>query len=101
MSDKVIYRDFNHWWSRGKHGFSSASRDLVQDIWNDLEPTILASRDDYKNAYVQLMKEHTERKKDVIDAALKYIELHSKEDAPKFWRWYMDEAMKDFKEETE
>jgi len=49
---KRIYRDWDHWWANGRHGFTSASRELVRRIWQDLEPTIQASRDDYKKAYV-------------------------------------------------
>lgn len=93
MSEKVIYRDFKHWWSQGKHGFSSASFDLVQEIWNDLEPTIMASRDDYKHAFVRLLNENAKFESEVFDAALKYIEQHSKEGSPKFWRWFLDQEM--------
>jgi len=88
MTEKKIYRDWDHWWSEGRHGFTSYSRDLVKKIWEDLEPTVMASRDDYKHAFVKLMNQEIEFKKDLTDGLLRYIELYAKEDAPGFWRWY-------------
>ena len=89
---KKIYRDFNHWWSEGNHGYSSASREYAKELWDDLEPTILASRDDYKNSYVQLMKDRTKRHGDIMDHLLEYIQTFAKEDAPRFWKWYLDQV---------
>lgn len=89
---KKIYRDFNHWWSNSEaHGMSSASKDWMKEIWDDILPTIEATRDDYKNSYIELMKNQIERKTDIQDALLKYIELYKKEDSPLFWRWFVDE----------
>lgn len=85
-----IYRDFNDYFSHGNHGMSSCSRDWIKEIWDDLEPTIKASQDDYKKAYVLLMQEQTERKSDVLDAALIYISKFTKKSSPSFWRWYLD-----------
>ena len=90
----TIYRDFNHWWREGNHGYSSASREDAEEIWKDLEPTILASRDDYKNAFVELMNEHNKRRADLTDALLEYIEKFMPPTAPGFWRWYLDSEVK-------
>lgn len=91
---KKIYRDFNHWWCEGDHGYSSASRDHVKTIWDDLEPTILASRDEYKETYVEMMKEVAKGRSEHLDALLEYIELFKKDDAPKFYRWWIDQVLK-------
>lgn len=90
----MIYRDFDHWWREGKHGWSSASREYAIEIWNDLEETINASRDDYKNAMVDATIEQLKFRVEAFDAALKYIEQYSKPDAPKFWRWFLDKSRK-------
>lgn len=86
----MIYRDWEHYWREGKHGYSSAGREDAKQIWDDLAPTIEASRDDYKNAFVKMANEMNERRSEVLDHALKYIEQFAKPDAPKFWRWYLD-----------
>ena len=91
--EKKIYRDFDNWWAEGKHEFSSASYDWAKELWDDLEPTITASRDDYKNSYIQLMKEQVKRRTDLTDALLKYIEIHKNPEEQGFWRWWMDVAM--------
>lgn len=88
-----IYRNWEHYWREGVHGFSSASREEAKAIWDDIEPTIMASRDDYKNTFVQLMTEYTERRKDITDALLEYIDKFSKDRAPKFFRWYLDNKL--------
>lgn len=91
----MIFRDFNHWWSKNKTtGFTSASRDWAKEIWNELEPTILASRDDYKNAYVELMNEVANTQSELVSAMLAYIKENKKEDAPTFWRWWLDQEGK-------
>lgn len=94
MTNKKIYRDFQDYWRSGKHGYSSASKDEAIAIWEDLESTINASRDDYKNSFLQLMQENASLKSEITDALLKYVELYSSQDAPKFWRWYMDSYSK-------
>jgi len=43
-----IYKDYEDYWRHGKHGCSSYSRDIVEDTWKDLEPTILANRTDWE-----------------------------------------------------
>jgi len=92
--DKVIYRDFNHWFSRSHaHGMSSASRDWMEDIWNDIYPTIEASQDDYKRMYIHMMGEAAKRHSEVADAMLKYIKEFRQEDQPSFWRWWSDQEL--------
>ena len=86
----MIYRDFKHWWQEGKHGFSAASMDYATEIWKDLTETIEASRDDYKNSFLTVTKEFIDRKAGILEAALEYIELYAKPEAPKFWRWYLE-----------
>jgi hypothetical protein len=88
---KTIYRNFKHWWSTSKaHGMSSFSRDWMKQIWDDIFPTIEASQDDYKKAYIILMEEEKQRKSEIMDSLFKYIDINKKEDAPTFWRWYLD-----------
>lgn len=88
---KIIYRDFNHWWSTSEaHGMTSASRDWMKQIWDDIEPTIKASQDEYKQAYLKLMKDEVYQRCELTDAMLEYIKEFRKEGEPKFWRWWLD-----------
>lgn len=48
-----LYKDFNDYWRNGNHGCSSYSRDIVEDTWQDLEPTIMANRGDWENLLVE------------------------------------------------
>lgn len=95
---KTIFRDFDHFWQEGHHGWTSASRNIAKAQWDLFEPTILASRDEYKNAYVALMNEKAEDNSDYITALLDYIDLFKKEDAPKFFKWWSSRV---FKEDNE
>jgi len=92
MSKKTkIYRNFNHWWTTSEaHGMTSVSRDWIKDIWDDIEPTIRASRDDYKQAYINMMNQRAKRNLDIIDAMLEYIEEHKQVGQKGFWRWWID-----------
>jgi len=91
VKKKQIYRDFNHWFSTSEaHGMSSASRDWMEEIWNDIYPTIEASQDDYKKAYIELMKEIMVRESEILSATLEYIEEFKQENQPKFYRWWLD-----------
>jgi DnaJ-domain-containing protein 1 len=90
---KQIYRDFDHYWAEGNHGFSSMSKDLARETWEDFETTINATKDDYKKAYVELMNEKAQWQSDLVNAMLTYIKLYAKEDAPKFWKWYLDQKL--------
>jgi len=93
----MIYRDFNHWFGRSEaHGMSSASRDWMREIWDDLLPTIEASRDDYKHAYLLLTHERAHYHSRVMDALFEYIKLYSKKGAPKFYRWWLDKEQEKF-----
>jgi len=92
---KKIYRDFNHWFSESHaHGMSSASRDWLEEIWNEILPTIEASRDDYKNSYIQLMKDEVENRSEVVDALHAYIDAHKRPGDPRFARWWLDQMEK-------
>lgn len=90
MSEKKVYRDFDHWWREGNHGWTSASREYAIEIWADLEPTFNASLDDYKKAYIRLTNEQLEFRSDLQTAMLDYIKEFARPDAPKFWRWHFD-----------
>lgn len=85
---KRIYRDFDHWWQQGKHPWSSASYEIAKKIWDDLEPTIQASRDDYKDSFVALAKEVAEDRSIHVQMLLRYIEEFVPKDAPKFGYWW-------------
>lgn len=85
---KKIYRDFDHYWTQGDHGWSSASLDIAKEEWDRFEPTITASRDDYKQMYVELCKEVADGRSMYLEALREYIELYKKDDAPKFPRWW-------------
>jgi hypothetical protein len=80
---KTIYRDFDHYWS-------SASRDLAKEIWDDFEPTIIASREDYKNTYATLLKKKEKESDQFLTALLEYVETFHIDSKPSFWRWYLD-----------
>lgn len=86
----MIYRDFNHWWSEGKHGYTSASREYAKEIWDDLEETMKASADDAKLAYLALATERAEDRSKLVNALFDYIKAHAQPGQPKFWRWYME-----------
>lgn len=89
MSKPTIYRDFNHWFSQSHaHGMSSCSRDYVKGIWDELEPTIKASQDDYKQYYLELAKEVADNRSEMVDAMLEYIKEHKQEGQPSFFRWW-------------
>lgn len=91
---KQIYRNFDHYWSEGNHGFSSFSKDLARETWEDFETTINATRDDYKKAYIELMNEKANTQSDLVNAMLTYVKLHCVEGAPKFWKWYLEQELK-------
>jgi hypothetical protein len=95
MQDKKVYRNWDHYWSNGNHGFSSASKDYAKEIWDDFQPTIEASLDDYKRAYIKLTEEQLKFRSELTDALLDYIELYKKEDAPKFWKWFLEQSRKE------
>lgn len=91
---KRIYLDFNDWWSNGNHGWSSTGKEDAKEIWDDLEPTINAKRDDYENTFIALCNEMKAWRPQVTKALLDYVEKFKKDDAPKFWAWYYDQVMK-------
>lgn len=92
---KRIYRSWEDYWQNGNHGFSSASRECAKEIWDDFEPTIKATLDDHKKAYIVLTNEQLAFRGECFSAALDYIELYKKPDAPKFWRWLLDRTSND------
>ena len=87
----MIFRDWEHFWREGNHGYSSASREDAKELWDLFEPTINATKDDYKKAYLQLCKEKMEVKSEMQDAMLSYIEKFAKPGSPTFWRWWLDQ----------
>ena len=91
-----IYRDFNDYFSNGKHGYSSASRDIVKEIWDDIYPTIEASQNDYKKAYLALMTEESRRRVKLTDALLRYIDEAQKKhtDLEGFWKWWSNKILR-------
>ena len=86
----MIYNNFNEWYSKGNHGCSSASRDWLEDIWNDLQPTIHANENSLKEELRNRIKEFEQRKVEHFKACKAFMDKYSKEDAPKFHRWWMD-----------
>ena len=89
----MIFRDFEHWCSEIQaHGWSSAGREYAQAIWDELEPTIKASRDDYKKAYIKLMNEQAFNNVELVNALLEYIEEYKRPNQPKFWRWWFNKT---------
>ncbi len=98
---KQIYRDFDHWWREGNHGWTSASYEIAQATWEDFEPTITASRDEYKEMYVQLAIQVAKDRAEYSDAMREYMDLFTKEGSPKFARWWLDQMNAKFKKEDE
>jgi len=92
---KKIYLDFDDYWKNGDHPWTSASIDIAREEWNRFEPTINASRDDYKKMYVELANEMVNQRCEHIDKLYKYIELFSKEGAPSFHRWWSQQLIDD------
>jgi hypothetical protein len=91
----MIYRNFNHWYSTSKvHGCSSASRDWLKKIWDDLEPTMKANLDDYKKAYKELLKEEARKNIELLDLLLEYINTFKRKNDPTFWKWWANKILK-------
>ena len=95
MTEKKIYKDFNDWWSHGKHGYSSASRDIAEEIWADFEPTINASRDDYAALMLQEAREQKERYVEHLREVSSYVEEHNLEAVVgvNLYRWMLDRRL--------
>ena len=94
-----IYKNYNDYWRNGKHGFSSAGRDIVQRIWEDLEPTILANRTDYEKMLVNDCIEQAEftiKLRSHMFAYLKEFNLE-KVAGIGIWRWMLDRTLQDKK----
>jgi len=89
----TIFRDFDHYWQEGDHGWSSASMDLTKAEWDRFEPTIKASRDDYKQMYVELCKKEVEARFELVDALFQYIERFTKDGSPNFFRWWSNQVL--------
>lgn len=94
----MIYRSWEHYWSEGDHGWTSVSRDIAKKEWDRFEETILASQDDYKKMYLALCKEEVEFRSQHVEAMHEYIKLFTKEDAPKFPRWWSERVMEESSE---
>ena len=72
---------------------SSISRDWMRRIWDDIYPTVEASQDDYKKAYLELGKEQADQRSELVTAMLEYIEEHQQEGQKNFWRWWIDQRI--------
>ena len=96
MTEKKIYKDFNDWWSHGKHGYSSASRDIAEEIWADFEPTINASRDDYAALMLQEAKEQRERYIEHLRDVSSYVDEHNLEAVVgiNLYRWILNRRLR-------
>ncbi len=93
----MIYRDFDHYWREGDHPWSSCSYDIAQEEYKRFEHTINASRDEYKQMYVELSTKVAKNKSELVDALFQYMELHKKEDAPSFFRWWSNQIKEESK----
>lgn len=91
----MIYRDFDHYWKKGNHGWSSVSYDLAKEEWDRFEHTINASRDEYKEMYITLCKEIQNNKSELTENLFQYLEIYKKDDAPKFFKWWSDKINKE------
>lgn len=90
----MIFRNFNHWWGNSKTlGLTSASLDWAKEIWEELNPTLESTLDDYKRAYITLMDETAERNSELVNEMLSYIKEFKQPDQPRFWKWYLDRKM--------
>lgn len=89
---KKIYKDFNDWWSHGNHGYSSASRDIARAIWEDFEPTINATRDEYTELMLFEVKEMHDRYVEHLHDVGSYVKEHNLEAVTgiKLFRWILD-----------
>lgn len=91
----MIYRDFNHWFSASEvHGFSSASREFARELWEDLRPTMEASLNDHKKAFLELSKEKAAQRSELTTALLDYVDVHKTDNQPTFWKWWLDQKTK-------
>lgn len=92
---KILYKDFEDYWRNGKHGFSSAGREYVIEIWNDLEPTIMANREDWEQLLIHETKKSREdfiRYLRLMSEYLKEFDLE-KVAGIKFHRWILDKIL--------
>lgn len=91
----MLYKDFNDYWRYGKHGCSSCSRDIAEEIWADLEPTILATRGDWENILIEDCKRQREdyiRSLREMHAYLKEFDLE-KFAGVKYFKWLLDRRL--------
>ena len=91
----MLYKNFEDYWRNGKHGCSSCSRDIVEDTWKDLEPTILANRGDWENL---LIEECNEQKRHYISSLVEMREYLKEFDLEKvagigFFKWLLDKKL--------
>ena len=93
---KRIYKNFEDWWCSGKHGFTSYSREYAKEIWEDLEPTILAQRSDWEEVLrrdsLKLQEKYIKQLQNVY-AYLKAYDLE-KHAGIKFFRWLLEHNRK-------
>lgn len=91
----MIYRTWEEYWSNGKHGYSSAGRDIAKAIWVDFQETIEATRSDYERILIEdavkQKKEYIARIRDVHN----YLEEHEEKFGKKFWRWQWNRLEKE------
>ena len=98
--DKIIFRDFNHWFGTSKeHNTSSFSREWMRRIWHEILPTIEASQDDYKRAYIKLMREASKDRSEMVDLMLEYIEEHKQPGQMGFFRWWSSRLTEEARED--
>lgn len=98
-----LYRDFDDWWTNGQHGFSSASRDIAESLWADLEPTVLAGRGDWENLLIEESRKDREHLINWLRGFSEYLETFKLEEVAGigFYRWFADQRVKRYKEKTE
>lgn len=91
----MIYRDWNDYWTKGNHGYTSACKEDAKEIWQDFQETLNATRGDYEQL---LIKQSLYQEKEFlkrIKVMLKYLTTYDleKHATKKFFKWWLDEEI--------
>ena len=92
---QILYKNWEDYWSNGKHGFSSCCRDLAKETWDDFEPTISATRNDWENLLIHESIELRKRYIQDIRDMHEYLTEFNLESVAgvKFFRWLLDKKL--------
>ena len=68
-----IYKNFKDYWRNGKHGCSNCNREYARQIWDDIEPSLLSTRDEAIRILCEQIYEKEQRHKTMVHEMLTYL----------------------------